>query len=532
MSENDRLSSPLLGPPHFDDDFIAAVTDQRYPMLYSRGRDVDDAILQEVFVNLRTGGAELQTVEFAEGWLGVLQIPWIFNLSNRSLQLVGGMLYFDGNFLFDSLPFVCSRSREVKCRMDNPDLAAAATAASSGDLSQSMVAAMNSSVQMSSATRYLSTMTVPGGKVVFKVTEYECCCMYFVVQVFQLVNDGVPVGRFFVRAFYPYKPLRRSSRNQMPNASRPKDAMGRSSSLVDTSSSVVVAGEEAGDNEEAQTNDDSSTWGAKRKDFGTWKARRRAVPGEERLRLLKPWFYVWCLDRDPSELGTAITTVKLSLLYFKHNFTMIRLVRHLMTSVKRLQRFIRRRLATKARTEFMMITMWEKMEQDVQDKLVMYQPAKGDPVDAAVNRALRGSVLTSREHKIRVIGNLFRQRKVAYLEATPEQRVKERHLFTWSINPNVLFLDSQKRMIEKLTAGPESVFNDGEVQEELLRLQNDLQNDTKGSPSRRHHSKRQATGASSHRGGDGGARSHAAHVVVMRTPTAPTTLRSPRAKGK
>jgi hypothetical protein len=448
-----------LTAPQFDGDTVAMLTDNRFPYLYSRGREVDELILQEVFVNLRTGGSELQAASLPEDWCGMLAEPWIFSISQQPLQLVAGMMYWDRNFLFDSLPFICSRTKDVKCRLENSD-------GGRDDLSNSMKL-----LQMSFCQRYISAMNLTG-KAAFRLVEYECCSMYFIVQSYQLITDGNPLGKYFFRAFYPF-------RQPQPQRALPGANAANSSEAAQEDSFQLTASSSAG-------RELSNTWGARSMRRTADKARRRAVPGEERLRLLRPWFYEWCLERDPGDMGAAIAQIKTLFLYYRHNFRMIRVVRLVMRSVKVLQRFIRRKLAAKKRTVLLMVATWELMEREVEEKLRHYVPIPNDSVDAAVNAALRSSITTTKEHKFRVIETLQMQRKQAYLAASQEQRTRDENLFRWMINPNLLFQDSQKRTLDRLiTVGPDSLFNNPAVQAELIRLQKEVFTQRKTQSTRR-----------------------------------------------
>lgn len=624
--------------------------ENKFPLLHARTRDLDDLLLQEIYV-LMFRACEVSVTPFSE-WVSVPQLVSLFHVSvlpspivpalgenvrgggngsgspplnhagggspptssshasspkSDGPQLVGGMLFANGEFLFGEMPFVRNRVKDVRCRLefdgmdkglawlatvpqppqkpppkattsrsfdedpnvavsvdgpalddDAPGVAAASTTSSAsgpaitigihppplqpGSKRHSMenplgmtpnreasmvtsptvalpllmpsVAEANSvsgnvshrgSIS-SSLTAYPATNTKAmfGGirlpanvnvasngiatcRVHFRVEEFECGAMSWIVQRFQLIepNNNITYGPVFARAFQPADAVLTSSASAGHYGNRVRRIAGGIPPIASdgepggdsspaSGGGLLDGGSILGANLSAtSTTATSESFAASQFGVGVdemHRAKRKALPGEERLRVLKPALYQWCLDRSPTEMGAGATIIKELLLYFRHTFSVVRTIRSLMQSVRRIQTACRRMLERRRNATVKMLTEWTRLELDVQGQLSSYVPVSNDPVDAAVYEALKANIITGDEFKLSVITQMYSARQEERLLLPPEKRGDEllAARYRFYIAPQDLLAESHRRLVERLCRTADSpIFRDARIREIL-----------------------------------------------------------------
>jgi hypothetical protein len=322
-------------------------------------------------------------------------------------------------------------------------------------------------------------------RVHFRVEEFECGAMSWVVQRFQLVepNSNVTYGPVFARAFQPADAfLSNNNASGHHGGNRVRKVHG-GVPLPPVGGGGDASPPQAGTTLDSGVAFDGSvlsesTFAASQFGVGMdemHRAKRKALPGEERLRVLKPALYQWCLDRSPTEMGAGATIIKELLLYFRHTFSVVRTIRTLMLSVRRIQTACRRMLERRRTATVRMLTEWTKLELEVQSQLNSYVPVSNDPVDAAVYEALKANIITDDEFKSSVITQMYNARQQERLSLPPEKRSDEllASRYRFFIPAQDLLAESHRRLVERLCrTGDSPIFQDPRIRE-ILRDRTD-----------------------------------------------------------
>lgn len=510
-------------------DVIPASLEAKFPLLLTRTKDIDDLLLQEVYVTMFKS-CELPTTPFPL-WRELPQQLMLFQLSSKTgPELVGGMLFAAGTFLFSDTPFVRTRVKDVRCRLEfdvadgvawlstvpQPPAASSMAAPSSPPSvaqktdkeaetlvsplvpletspsaffaqfdairnedagashgSKSFEASAQptpsapaltaaSAPKATSSTKapqyHVSANGIVTSRVFFRLEEFECTALPWVVQRFQLTEPAtdVPYGPVFTRAFQPY-----SSTGQMVHP-LPPGTPGRHHSTQGEGSPSLSS---------APSASPLSGFGVGVASSDVRKAKRKAVAGEERLRVLKPHLYQWCLDRSPADLGTAIVVVKEILLYYKHTFSVVRTVRTLMRSVRILQMSCRRMLNRKKLAIERMMSEWCALEAQVVARLEAYEPLPGDEIDAAVNSVLKAYVVTPEKEKLELMSEIYRTRQDERRSLSREMRIALSSRYRFYISGVDLLAEAHRRLLDRLcyTADEESpLFQDARILKHML----------------------------------------------------------------
>ncbi|CUG90662.1 Hypothetical protein, putative [Bodo saltans] len=342
----------------------------------------------------------------------------------------------------------------------------------------------------------LSSNGIATCRVHFRVEEFECGAMSWIVQRFQLIepNNNVTYGPVFARAFQPADASslannssasaghHGTSRVRKIQGGMPLPPVGSSSgvsegspqqSTLDGGGSVLMDGNTSTTSILSESTFAASQFGVGMDEMH--RAKRKALPGEERLRVLKPALYQWCLDRNPTEMGAGATIIKELLLYFRHTFSVVRTIRSLMLSVRRIQTACRRMLERRRNATVRMLTEWTKLELEVQGQLNSYVPVSNDPVDAAVYEALKANIITSDEFKSAVMTQMYNARQVERLALPPEKRGDEllASRYRFFIPAQDLLAESHRRLVERLCRTADSpIFKDARIRD-ILRDRTD-----------------------------------------------------------
>jgi hypothetical protein len=572
--------------------------ENKYPILHARTRDLDDLLLQEIYL-LMFRQCEVTASPYS-AWMHVPLVVSLFHLSSSSVSpprrdansdgqmatvgpsLVGGMLFAGGEFLFGEMPFVRNRVKDVRCRLEfdamegglewlstvpqpprqvirprHQDDGDASTALTSMDVAERLLGGCSADVlstewregtngdaavlltqeedvdvgkggeRLSPSQRSISVaptdsvvvvpqpptaallasaslnggggrrvsaapvpthkllaasgMRLPSNVIVsgngiatcrahFRVEEFECGAMSWIVQRFQLVepNNNIVYGPVFARAFQPFDASGGGSPHRVRRLGAPLPPVtgrGEAAGRGDTAASPPPGGSSSNGETFA-----SSQFGVGMEMEEMRRAKRKALPGEERLRILKPTLYQWCLDRSPTEMGAAATVLKELLLYYRHTFSVVRTVRVLMRAVRRIQTACRRMLERRRNTTVRMITEWTCLELEVQSQLGAYVPVLNDPVDAAVYQALKNSIITTDAFKMTVMMDMYDARQLERLSLPPEQRgnVLLRARYRFYIPPAELLAESHRRLVESLCRTDDSpIFKDPRIRDIL-----------------------------------------------------------------
>lgn len=438
----------------------------KYPLLHSRNREADDLLLQEIYVNMFRH-CEVQINTFAE-WKQLPQQVSLFNLSAAGPEAVGGMLLAEGEFLFEELPFVRTKLKDIRCRLEFESSEGLGWMASvprpPASYENQEPSSPGLSAPASPSPREVTTVgSFVTSRVYFQMVEYECATMAWVVQRFQLsdpVNNAL-YGPVFTRAFRP------AGFEPQESTANPYNAFA---SIVMANASQ--SGADGSPQERKLSTVVSAMTMARRISMlspgEVRRAKRKAVPGEERLKVSKPWLYNWCLDRNPSDLGAAATVVKESLLYFRHTFSVVRTVKTLMRSIRQLQGLWRKLAQRKKMALERMISEWSALEQATLQRLKDYQPLRGDAVDEVVNKVLISKVVTTREYKIDLIKEIYTARQEEQKVLSREQRILMGARFRFHIPPAELMAEAQSRLLEELCRDDQSpLFHDSRIVSEL-----------------------------------------------------------------
>jgi hypothetical protein len=425
------------------------------PMLYCRNREVDDLLLQEVFLNMYAVSPQVRLSKFTE-WKMLPKHVNYFNIAPSCPQIVAGALFVEGLFIFDDTPFVTSKVRDYRCVLELPladdevrlhplpqelftkvnETAAQPSAPApmpprtqrknSKQVRKSISFPVGDSIVSesipSSAQQELKHQSVRG---VFRVREYEATGINMVVQTFQSMDhiSNETKGRVFTRAFSPLV---------APGINKDAYSQGVHPSSLGSASPID----------------------------GVPTIKRKPLPGEDKLRTVNPKLYLWCLERSAQELSAATTAVKALILYYKYTHNIVKTIKNITSSTRAIQRAFRRFLArSKAHAE-KTADAWEVLERQMYLAACSYIPLPSDTIDALVNSILRTKLLVSREEKLSIIRETVSTRRIEYSRMSTERRMQLPHHYRLLISPEELMEISHKRLLHQLTHGESSIFKD------------------------------------------------------------------------
>jgi hypothetical protein len=414
---------------------------EAYPLLYNHRSLINDYLLREVIELLRRKGADDHLSSFTNWTPDAAEINGalidegggvLLNLADQPVQHVGGMLLAASkDFLFDASPFILKRHRDVRCRFGYGQ-------EPSADFGQDGDASPMASDTLAQASDELMASRSPKyqydsdrGRLYFQLQEYvgvgdESCD--WVVQTLQLIGRTGANGKVVYRAHLTAAGASklRFARDVAASPLKPPASPLEMDLVVPTT--------------------------------------RMPVHGEDHLKESNPELLEWCLKRDPVEMGAAARVIRNVVEYYRFSFTVIRTVKSLLRSIRKMQRFARKLLANRVSAELRLMRDWFRLEQELKQRLVDHRSLPGDDVDRIVNKVLLKHCITSADYKRSVIRSIWEDRKSRYRterEIGGAKAALEAFTlrFSWYIDPQELMSFSQRSLVDLLSSNTnEGVF--------------------------------------------------------------------------
>ncbi|CAD2217764.1 hypothetical protein AGDE_14684 [Angomonas deanei] len=152
-------------------------------------------------------------------------------------------------------------------------------------------------------------------------------------------------------------------------------------------------------------------------------------PMEEELALRQsnPRLLDNLLRRDPSNFVESGDKIRAACIFYSRNVLLKRAFRQLIEAATRIQEFLRACIAKKRRACERMLRAWRLLELESKFKLMHYKPPPSsvERIDMIANNVLQQHMTTTKEDKMRIIEDLWEERRKQYRAHMHKKRYNE-----------------------------------------------------------------------------------------------------------